>query len=169
MLIRQETPNDYGEVYKLIKKAFLTAEYTDGNEHNLVVALRKGSAFIPELSLIAEINNELVGHIMFTKAMVEKNEILALAPLSVEPRYQRQGVGTALIMEGHKIAKQMGYQYSLVLGSKTYYQRAGYQPAKRFGIEVPKNFPSENFLAIKLQENAKPLCGTVIYSKEFEL
>ncbi|MDO5411714.1 MAG: N-acetyltransferase [Lachnospiraceae bacterium] len=167
MLIRQETPEDYNAVYELIKEAFLTTEYTDGNEHNLVTALRKGTAFIPELSLVAVINGEIVGHIMFTRVNVGKDEILALAPLSVKPQYQKQGVGTALIREGHKIAKQLGYAYVLVLGSETYYPRAGYVPAKQFGIEVPKEFPSENFMAIQLQEKANPISGAVRYAKEF--
>ena len=169
MIIRQEEPNDYCEVYKLIKEAFSTTEYADGNEQNLAAALRKGTAFIPELSLVAEMNGELVGHIMFTTAVVGGDEILALAPLSVKPRYQHQGVGTALIKEGHKIARQLGYEYSLVLGSETYYPRMGYRPAEQFGIEVPKGFPPENFMAVKLQEDAKPISGVVIYAKEFGL
>ncbi|MDO5411763.1 MAG: N-acetyltransferase [Lachnospiraceae bacterium] len=169
MIIRQEEPNDYCEVYELIKEAFSTTEYTDGNEQNLAAALRKGTAFIPELSLVAEMNGELVGHIMFTTAVVGGDEILALAPLSVKPRYQHQGVGTALIKEGHKIARQLGYEYSLVLGSETYYPRTGYRPAVQFGIEVPEGFPPENFMAVKLQEAAKPISGVVIYAKEFGL
>lgn len=171
MIIRQETPADYKCVYELIKNAFSTAEHADGNEHNLVTALRKGASFIPELSLVAEINGKTIGHIMFTKAEVGKNEVLALAlaPLSVDPKYQRQGVGTALIIEGHKIARKLGYEYSLVLGSETYYPRAGYTSAEKFGIEVPKGFPPENFMAIKLHEHAKPICGSVVYAKEFGL
>lgn len=167
MFIRQEMKNDEKEVYKLIEKAFAAAEHADGNEQDLAAALRKGTSFIPELSLVAEINGEIAGHIMFTKAKVGRDEILALAPLSVKPQYQRRGVGTALIMEGHRIAKQRGYEYSLVLGSEKYYPRAGYLPAEQFGIEVPKDIPSENFMAIKLQENAKPISGAVVYAKEF--
>lgn len=169
MLIRQETPDDYGKVYELVKSAFASAEHADGNEQNLVAALRKGKAFIPELSLVAEINDEIVEHIMFSKAKVGNDEVLVLAPLSVKPEFQRQGVGTALIMEGHKIAGQLGYEYSLVLGSEKYYPRTGYTSAEQFGIEVPKEFPVENFMAIKLCENTKPICGAVVYAKEFGL
>lgn len=169
MLIRQETANDYGKVYELIKEAFSSAEHSDGNEQDLVTALRKGASFIPELSLVAEINGEAVGHILFTRASVGKDEVLALAPLSVKPRYQRQGIGAALINEGHKIAERLGYGYSIVLGSREYYGRAGYRSAKAFGIEVPKGFPPESFLAVKLTESTKPICGKVTYSKEFGL
>ncbi len=167
MLIRQETIDDYKEVYELITEAFATAEHADGNEQDLVVALRKGTAFIPELSLVAEIDGRLAGHILYTKAKVNDVEVLALAPLSVRPEYQRQGVGTALINEGHKIAKSLGYQYSVVLGSETYYPRVGYIPAQQLEIEVPEGFPAENFMAIQLQENAQPLNGTITYAEEF--
>ena len=167
MLIRRETPKDYEEVYNLITEAFATAEHADGNEQDLVVALRKGSAFIPELSLVAEINGELAGHILFTKAMVGKDEVLVLAPLSVKPKYQKQGVGTALMKEGHRIANELGYQYSLVLGSEFYYPKVGYIQAEQIGVEVPDGIPSANFMAMKLQENARAISGAVTYAKEF--
>lgn len=169
MIIRQENFSDYKGIYELIVEAFATAEHVDGNEQDLVDSLRKGDAFVPELSMVAEINGEIVGHIMFTKAKVGHNEVLVLAPLSVKPQYQKQGVGTALIIEGHKIAKKLGYEYSLVLGSETYYTRVGYIPAEKIGIEVPKGLPTENFMAIKLKENAKAICGKVTYAKEFGL
>lgn len=169
MLIRQEVQNDYEGVYKLITDAFATAEHADGNEQDLVVDLRKGDGFIPELSLVAEIDGELAGHIMFTRATVGNDEVLVLAPLSVKPKFQKQGIGTALISEGHRIAKELGYQYSLVLGSELYYPKTGYIPAEQLGIDVPQGIPSDNFMAIKLQENAKAISGAVTYSKEFGL
>lgn len=167
MLIRQETSKDYNTVYNLVKEAFIAAEHSDGTEQDLVTALRAGDAFVPELSLIAEIDGKMVGHILFTKAKVGSDTVLVLAPLSVLPEFQKQGIGTALIQEGHKIAREMGYQYALVLGSDTYYPRLGYLPAVQFGIEIPDGMPSANFMAIKLQENAKPINGAVTYAKEF--
>lgn len=167
MVIRQENPGDYEEVYKLITEAFASAEHADGNEQDLVEALRKGSAFVPELSLVAETDGRLAGHIMFTKAMVGQQEILALAPLSVKPEYQKQGVGTALVTEGHKIAKELGYTYSLVLGSEFYYPRFGYAPAEQMGIIPLEGVPAVNFMAVRLQECVEPLNGTVVYAKEF--
>lgn len=167
MLIRQETPQDYQEVYDLVSEAFATAEHADGNEQDLVAALRKGPAFIPELSLVAEKDGKLAGHILFTKARVGTQEVLVLAPLSVRPQYQRQGVGGALITEGHRIARQRGYSYSLVLGSETYYPRFGYIPAEQLGVTVPPGIPPANFMAIRLQENAGMLHGAVEYAEEF--
>ena len=165
--IRRENVNDYKEVYHVIKTAFETAEHSDGNEQDLVEALRKSSAFIPQLSLVAEIDGEIVGHILFTKAKVGSDIVLVLAPLSVLPECQRQGVGTALIRKGHEIGKELGYEYSLVLGSEKYYPRFGYLPAVQFGIKVPEGIPSINFMAIQLQEHARPISGAVTYAKEF--
>lgn len=167
MIIRQENVNDYKEVYKLITEAFETAEHADGNEQDLVVALRKGNAFIPELSLVAEENEQIVGHIMFTKMMVGNDEVIALAPLSVKPSFQRQGIGKALIAEGHRIAKELGYSYAVVLGSQTYYLKSGYSLAKDFGIKIPNGITEENYMAIKLQNDAKPISGAVTYANEF--
>lgn len=169
MIIRQETERDYVRVYSLIKTAFKTAQHSDGNEHNLVRALRKGRAFVPALSLVAEVEGKIAGHILFTEAKVGNNTVLALAPLSVLPEYQQRGIGSALIKEGHEIAGKMGYQYSLVLGSETYYPRFGYLPAARFGIEVPEGIPSANFMALPLQKDAGPVCGAVTYAGEFGL
>lgn len=110
MLIRQETTNDHNTVYNLIREAFAGAEHSDGTEQDLVEALRKNQeAFIPELSLVAEEKGVITGHILFTKMKVGDDTVLALAPLSVKPEYQRQGIGMALIREGHRIAAVLGY------------------------------------------------------------
>ena len=108
MIIRCEEPKDQNVIYSVVKRAFECAPHTDGTEHELVNALRNSAAYIPELSLVAEIDGRLVGHILFTKAEVGGTVVLALAPLSVLPDYQRQGVGTALIQEGHRRAKALG-------------------------------------------------------------
>lgn len=167
MVIRREETKDQSAVYSLVKKAFETAEHADGNEQELVNALRKSEAYIPELSLVAEIGGKVVGHIMFTKAKVGDVAVLALVPLSVLPEYQRQGIGNALIREGHRIAGEMGYGYSIVLGSETYYPRAGYLPADTLGIKAPFDVPGENFMACRLTDDAPAVHGTVRYAKEF--
>lgn len=167
MLIRKEEPKDYETIYSLIKDAFVSAEQSDGNEQDLVNALRKGEAFLPDLSLVAEIDGKIAGHILFTRAKVGDDAVLALAPLSVLPEYQRKGVGMALIKEGHRIARKLGYPYSVVLGSERYYPKAGYLPAEQFGIKPPFDVPCENFMAYKIKEDAPHLQGTMKYAKEF--
>ena len=165
--IRQENIKEYEEVYHVIKTAFETAEHSDGNEHDLVVALRKSNNFIPKLSLVAIEDNKIVGYILFTKIKIGQFEELALAPLGVLPEYQHQGVGSKLIEEGHKIAKNLGYHYSVVLGSEKYYPKFGYIPAIQYGIKAPFDVPNENFMAIKLNEANTEIKGIVQYAKEF--
>lgn len=169
MSIRTERPEDYESVYSVIKAAFAAAEHSDGTEQDLVNALRMGAAFIPELSLVAEYDGKVVGHILFTKIQIGGSTELALAPLAVLPPYQRRGIGSALIAEGHKTANALGYHYSVVLGSETYYPRFGYLPAESFGIYPPFEVPSKNFMAYKLCEDAPPLSGVVEYAREFNL
>ena len=165
--IRQENKNDYDEVYNVVKKAFETAEHSDGNEHDLVDALRKSNSFIPELSLVAIEDGKIVGHILFTKIKIGKNEELALAPLAVLPEYQKQGIGSKLIEEGHKVAKNLGYHYSIVLGSENYYPKFGYIPASNYGIKAPFDVEDKNFMAIKLNDPKLKIEGIVEYAKEF--
>lgn len=168
MKIRQEQPQDYDIIRELVKSAFATAEHTDGNEFLLVDHLRKSDGFIPELALVAEEENQLIGHILFTKIKVGESEGIALAPLSVLPTFQKKGVGTALMHHAHTIAKNMGYEFSVVLGSETYYPRVGYQMASTFGIEPPFDVPSENYMVLFFSGTPRRIDGTVAYVKEME-
>ena len=165
--IRQESQNDYKEVYNVVKIAFETAEHSDGNEHDLVTALRKSNNFIPELSLVAIKDNKIVGHILFTKIKIGGYEEIALVPLAVLPQYQRKGIGRKLIEEGPKIAKELGYHYSIVLGSENYYPKFNYIPAIQYWIKAHFEVPNENFMAIKLNDTDVEIKGTVEYAKEF--
>lgn len=166
MVIRQEESKDREAIYQVVKAAFASAQQADGNEQDLVNDLRKGRAYLPQLSLVAELDGAVIGHILFTKATVGDAVVLALAPLSVLPEHQRQGVGTALIREGHRIARALQYGYSVVLGSETYYPRMGYLPADGFGILPPFDVPRENFMACKLLASAPPVRGTLRYAEE---
>lgn len=166
MQIRKEALPDYDTVYHVVQQAFKQAEHADGSEADLVTALRKGSAFIPELSLVAEIEGKFVGHILFTKEQIADNTVLALAPLAVLPTYQGQGIGAALVNEGHRIARQLGYDYVIVLGG-AYYQRFGYVSAGSLGITAPFEVPDEYFMAKKLNPHAEKVNGVMNYAKEF--
>lgn len=167
MIIRQERLEDYDEVYHVVKEAFEGAEHSDGKEQDLVVELRKSRSFIPKLSLVAVEDDKIVGHILFTKALVQGVEVLALAPLSVLPDYQNRGIGLSLIKEGHQIAHQLGYEYSVVLGHSKYYPKAGYIPASQYGIKAPFEVEDENFMAICLTGSQAQLNGMIEYDKAF--
>lgn len=167
MIIRQERAEDHAAVYQVVKTAFATAAHTDGNEQNLVAALRKSPSFIPELSLIAIEDGIIVGHILFTKALVGDTEVLALAPLSVLPEYQNRGIGLSLIKKGHLTASKLGYAYSVVLGHPAYYPKAGYLPASQYGIRPPLPVAEDSFMAICLKENQKKPNGILTYDAAF--
>lgn len=138
--IRQETKNDYELSELVIKKAFENAEYSDNKEHFLVQRLRKSDAFLPELSLVAEVHSKIVGHIMLTKVLIKneekEHESLALAPASILPKYQNKGIGSKLILKGLKVAKRLGFKSVIVLGHDKYYPRFGFRPASIWGIKA---------------------------------
>lgn len=168
MNIRQETNSDASAVYELVQTAFASAEHCDGNEQDLVVLLHKSPSFQPALSLVAEENGTIIGYILFSQIKIGEKTAIAPAPLAVLPAYQKQGIGLALLKEGHRIAKNLGYGISVVMGSETYYPKVGYVPASRFGIICPfEGVPDENYMALPLQEPAGDWNGTVVYDKAF--
>ena len=130
--------------------------------------LHKSPSFQPALSLVAEENGKIIGYILFSEIKIGEKTAIAPAPLAVLPEHQRKGVGLALLQEGHRIAKELGYSISVVLGSETYYPKAGYVPASRFGIVCPfEGVPDENYMALPLQEPVGEWNGTVTYDKAF--
>ena len=119
--------------------------------------------------MVAIQDNKIVGYILFTKIKIGEYEELALAPLGILPKYQKQGIGKKLIEKGHQIAKKLGYHYSVVLGSENYYSKSGYVPASRYGIKAPFEVPDENYMTIKLNDTDMEITGVVEYAKEFEM
>lgn len=118
--IRPEQENDFQAVREVVELAFRNVEDSDQSEPYLVERLRKTDAYIPELSLVAELNGEIIGHLMMSKVEIVSEDqsviSLGLAPVSVVPKYQRIGVGSALIREAHKRAGELGYKSAVLLG-----------------------------------------------------
>ncbi len=166
MKIYIEQPSDYQSVREMVKRAFETAEHTDGNEHNLVESLRASDGFVKELSLVAKQGDEIIGHIIFTKAMLGETPCLALAPLSVSPDSQKQGVGKTLIAKGHETAKALGFDIVVVLGSDRYYPKFGYKPASGFGIKAPFEIEDRFFMATSLSGKSYNFNETIKYVNE---
>lgn len=126
ILIRPERVTDYAAIASLHTRAF---GHRAGEP--LIVALqRQCRLFDPELSLLAEIDGRLVGHVLFSphqlRLLGSTIPAVNLAPIAVEPAYQNQGIGGRLITEGHAIAASKGYLLSFLLGHPTYYPRFGY-------------------------------------------
>ena len=170
--IRQETQEDHKEVFELIERAFRHEEYSDHKEQFLVERLRDSEAFIPEFSLVAEIDDNIVGYILLTKIKIRNENqsfnSLALAPVAVLPEFQNRGIGGELIEYAHSKAKELGFKSVVLLGHEKYYPIFGYSQADKFGIELPFDVPKENCMAIELVKNSlKEVSGVVEYPKEF--
>lgn len=169
MIIRTENEADYNEVYQLNYAAFGNRD----DESKLIERIRMSEEFIPELSIVAEIDGEIVGHVLLSKAKVVSDEtqhtVIVLAPIAVKPSFQKQGIGSQLIEEGIRRCQALGYPAIFLIGHPTYYPRFGFQPARPFGIEL-KQFPvsDEVFMACELKEGAlRNMNGELIYPKAF--
>jgi predicted N-acetyltransferase YhbS len=154
------------------RKAFVDMKYSDHSEHKLVRKLRRSKAYIPDLSLIAQYRGQIIGHILISKIEVvdleQSFEGLSLAPISVSPEYQNNGIGTQLIVRVHEVANTLGYGFIVLIGHKEYYPRLGYQEAKHIGVEFPFEAPSEHCMILELNSGNLPeIQGTVKYPKEF--
>ncbi|WP_173932521.1 N-acetyltransferase [Chelativorans sp. Marseille-P2723] len=131
IIIRPEKPQDRDAIRALLVQAF-----GGEAEARLVDALRNSGAVV--LSLVAERNGEIRGHILFSRLVVRGSEAafpaVALAPLAVHPEHQRQGIGLALMEDAHMRLQAAGERLSVVLGDPAYYGRAGYRHARAQGF-----------------------------------
>jgi len=158
MIIREEVKEDFGEIYDLVKVAFETAKVTNGKEQDYVNQLRKNENYIPELALVAEEDGKLVGHIMLTRMQIidgdSKYETLLLGPISVLLEFRNKGIGSQLIKESFRRAKQMQYGSVVLVGDPAYYHRFGFRPSVDFNIKYAHPIPDENVMACELIPNA---------------
>lgn len=169
--VRQENEKDFGAVEDVIARAFAEIDHSDQSEHLLVNRLRKSQTFMAELSLVAEYGNQIVGHILFTPLTIDSEEpyeALALAPVSVLPEFQNQGIGSQLIEKGHEVLRGLGFDVVVLVGHESYYPRFGYVPADSFGIEFPFEIPSKNkMVAIFNHKDSRNYAGMVQYPASF--
>lgn len=128
ILIRPETPADIAAIEQVTITAFNGKPYSDQTEHLIVNALRAAGAL--SLSLVAEVNGRVVGHIGFSKVMIDGKDLdwFGIGPVSVSPEYQKQGVGSKLIREGMTAIRERGAKGCVLEGSPDYYQRFGFKP-----------------------------------------
>ena len=154
MNIRQSTESELIEILQIHEQAF-------GKDEGPVVArlvndLLQDETAIPILSLVAVENDRLLGHILFTKAVIKNTEnILSaqlLTPLAILPDEQKKGIGENLIKEGLRILKESGTDLVFVLGHPSYYPRCGFIPAGEQGFEAPYPIPKENAPAWMVHE-----------------
>lgn len=168
MHIRPEEPADYEAIADVVKAAF------DGrpNEPQLVELIRASERYVPELALVADQDDTIVGHVMFsfvTLKGAKEFEVLQLAPVSVVPEWQRRGIGGALIREGIKRADARHEPLILVQGHAAYYPRFGFEPSRDYNIEPPSpEIPAPFFMVLRLSAYEERYRGQVIYPPAFD-
>lgn len=137
MIIRQEQPTDYDEVYELVKISFATS--TNEGEWDYLNEVRKKETFIPELSLVAENDDgRLIGQIVLYKTNITSSDDiyteLLLSPISVHPDFFRRGVASAMMSEAFQIAKAMGFTSIFLCGNPDFYHKFGFKASYEYGI-----------------------------------
>jgi putative acetyltransferase len=161
--IRIERPGDVEGIRETNLLAF-----GEPLEARLVDALRGTADY---LSLVATLDDRVVGHILFTPVTIEPSvdrRIAGLAPMAVRPEHQRSGIGGQLIRAGLDACRRSGYAAVVVLGHPEYYPRFGFVPADMFGLTCEFPSPPEAFMAIGLDANAlSGIRGRVCYRPEF--
>jgi putative acetyltransferase len=165
--IRPETAEDYAAIREVTLLAFGQEE-----EARLVEDLRRLSDFIAELSLVAVRGEQVVGHILFSPIVIETKKgavpALSLAPMSVRPECQNQGIGSQLVREGLKRCRSLGHEAVVVVGHPAYYPRFGFSSARAKGLEAPFEVPDEAFLVVELAPGALDgIAGVVKYPPPF--
>jgi len=153
MLIRDEIECDRDAVHTLNESAFDTS-----SEADLVDTLRQQAQ--PIISLVAEDNGEIIGHIMFSPVSLSNYpslKMMGLAPMAVAPAHQRKGIGSALVQAGLDQCRQLDVAAVVVLGYPEYYPRFGFSSSSEFGIDSEYEVPEEVFMAMELQPEG--LCG----------
>ncbi len=167
--IRAETTADHDAVLRVVVAAFgRTAEAA------LVDALRTGPHVVAPLSLVAERDGSVIGHVMVSAAdlltLTGRRAVALLAPLSVHPDHQGEGVGTALVRSVADLADARGEPFLLVEGDPAYYGRLGFEPAGAHGIRLPlpEWAPTEAAQLLRLSGDDPTLRGTVTYAPAFD-
>jgi putative acetyltransferase len=154
--LRPERPADAPAVHRVNELAF-----EQPAEADLVEALHAAGA--AAISLVALVNDEIVGHILFSPVTVRSDEqtwpALALGPMAVLPEHQRQGIGTALVRAGLDACRDLGETVVFVLGHPEYYPRFGFTPAPPRGLTCRWPVPDEVFMVAELENGA--LAGRV--------
>lgn len=165
--MRRATPADREAIHRVESAAFGRVAEAD-----LVDRVAASDRAVAALSLVAEVEGEVVGHVLFSHVAVstEKGpcDVLALGPVAVHPDRQRAGIGSTLIRAGLLAADELGEPLVVVLGSPDYYQRFGFLPAGRMGLEPPAELPRANFLALPLAAHDPSIHGPVVYGPAWD-
>ena len=169
MELRKELPDDKEPVREIHLRAF--------GDHGLVVAdlvdtLRETITPKDGLSLVAGHDGQIVGHVMFTRSLLDAPrrlvEVHVLSPLAVMPGYQKRGIGSALVRQGLETLARRAVPLVFLEGDPGYYSRFGFAPGGDLGFRKPSlRIPDDAFQAIRLPEHEPWMTGTLVYAEPF--
>jgi putative acetyltransferase len=168
IVVRTERLADQAAVGEIHRLAFRRP-----NEAKLVEALRRSPGYIPKLSLIADRDGRVVGHILFTRVQItdanRQTPTLSLAPMAVLPEYQRQGIGSALVRSGLEAARKLGHRHVVVLGHPEYYPRFSFVVASVKGLRCGYDVPDAAWMVHELVPGSLTgVSGMVRFPPEFD-
>ncbi|OQB20546.1 MAG: Acetyltransferase (GNAT) family protein [Firmicutes bacterium ADurb.Bin182] len=137
--IRNEEQKDYKRVEDITRKAFWNLYVPGCNEHYLVHIMRSHKDFLPELDLVIEVDDRIIGNIMYTKARLidefgEEKDILTFGPLCILPGHQRKGYGKKLLEYSFERAAALGYDVIVIFGNPDNYVGRGFKSCKKFNV-----------------------------------
>lgn len=163
MIIRKEQNSDIDAITDVTIAAFKNHPISRQTEHFIVTALRQGNVLT--ISLVAEIDEQIVGHIAFSPITISDGttEWYGLGPVSVLPEYQRQGIGKALINKGLSLLKDMDAKGCALVGPPDYYKKFGF---KNYPEMIHEGIPQEVFLALPFTEKIPK--GIVVFHEGFK-
>lgn len=165
IVIRMEKIEDIAAIRNVNERAFGRPA-----EANLVDVLRRNGK--ATLSLVAEDDGQVVGHILFSPVTIESGDNrfvgVGLAPMAVLPELQNRSIGSLLVRHGLERCREDGHPFVVVLGHPEFYPRFGFVPASQFDLKCEYDVRDEVFMAMELQDGAMRNCaGVVKYQVEF--
>jgi putative acetyltransferase len=154
--LRPEGPADPPMIRRIIAEAFSRAGAGMPAEASLVDGLRGSVAWVPELSMVAEADGELVAYALLSRVWVGpvREPALALGPVAVLPRHQGCGYGMEVVQAALDAAAELGEQLVVVLGNPSYYRRFGFRPAAELGLTSPWSGLGDPWQALTLPADA---------------
>lgn len=159
LTIRNETPADRRAVEAVTRRAFYNIYAPGCTEHYLVHIMRDHPDFVPELDLVAQLDGQVIGNVMYTRAALTDEggavkEVLTFGPVSIAPEHQRRGYGRQLLERSFQQAAALGWDVIVIFGSPANYVGLGFKSCRRFNVCLENGrFPSA-MLVKELREGA---------------
>ena len=155
IIIRNETKEDYKKVENLTREAFWNVYRPGCSEHYVLHSYRSDPAFVPELDFVMELSGELIGQVIYVRSEIEcadgrKLPIMTFGPISIAPKYKRQGYGKRLLDYSMEKAREAGAGALAITGNILFYGKSGFVPAKTKGVRYADDPEADYFLIKEL-------------------